>query len=208
MTKATLPPERLAELLRRYPHEPNKTLAAEFGLTTHKVGNLAFNNGVRKTADTISRLNGSAAGIAIAVLALAKAAGAQGISRMQSAASLPHLRASSICNALHLATERGQLHRAGRRRQYRWFSELQHALAHNASVAANGTAIAAAPAPRGPANVAGQPNETAATRRTVWQAPAAPAFTGGVFSALPPGCYLDERAKPWVAAANTKGQQA
>jgi hypothetical protein len=210
VTRPTLSPERLAELLRRYPKEANKALAAEFGLTTHKVGNLAFNAGIKKTAATQQRRNGSAKGVAAEVIAAVKKAGRRGMARGELVAALPSCREGTVCTVLRIVTQRGQLHCAGRIRAYRWFADLAHALAHNASVAASALPVVQTPGLRGPAHTSGEALQTPATRITVcppvgWRA--GNPTTPGLFATLKPGHYLDAHAKPWVSAATAKGQQ-
>lgn len=211
MTRHNLAPDRLAELLRRYPNEANKTLAAEFGITPHKVGNLALCAGVKKADTMRGRRNGSATGVASEVIAAVKKAGPKGMARAEVVASLPSCREGTVCTALRVVTERGQLHRAGRVLAYRWFTDLAHALAYNASLAASGVPIVQTPGLRGPGHNSAPAVHTAATRITVcqatgWRAPAeAPA--DGLFSTLKPGRYIDTQAKPWVSAATTKAQQ-
>ncbi|MDR7331734.1 hypothetical protein [Roseateles asaccharophilus] len=202
MSRPTLTGERLAEFLRRYPHEPNPQLAAAFGITVHQAGNIGFNHGVKKTATTISRANGSGTSVAQAVLELIKARGKQGLNRPEALAALPHLRADGICNALRTLAQRGETHQAGRRRQYRWFRSLADALAHNASQGAPAPVPGVAVARQhGPALTAGEAIETARTVRRTCVSPAPPELPSAArhFSAQRPGQYGHE-ASSWVAA--------
>lgn len=211
MSKPTLTPERLAELLKRYPHEPNAVLAADFGITAKKAGVLAFNNGVKKLPTTLSHANGSVDSAAALVLKAAKARGAGGVNRHEAIADLPGCREHSICNALRLLTDRGALHRAGRPRSYRWFAELKHALAHNKANEATGAPVVRTAGVRGPAFSDAAAVVTANTRRTVCPPFAARAIAtpaSALFSTLKPGQYLDAEAKPWINAATSKGHHA
>lgn len=210
MSKPTLTPELLAELLQRYPTENNRTLAAEFGLSVHKVANIAFNNGVKKATSTRWQRH-EPDGILGAVHRAADAKGPSGIDRQAAIAAMPQYQPGSVCAALRLATERGLLHRAGRPRFYRWFAAPAHALAYNAAAFGSALANKAPPAQRGPAHNRAAPVVTSATRHTVcpptgWRQPAA-APECGLFSNLQPGRYLDDEAKPWIIAATSKGQR-
>jgi hypothetical protein len=206
-----------AELARRYPHESNATLAAEFNLTRRQIAYWACSRFLKKSKTTLSRINREKdygrVTAAQQIRAAVEAAGAAGLSITGMLIALPGLTETKVRNAVNPLTRHGRLHRAGPVRGGRWFISAAFAeafkYAQSQTVPQPGVPAPVKVAPRrGPAHQPGPANTSAAVR-VIACPPVGPALPTapaepGLFASLRPGRYIDDEARSWVSAITTR----
>ena len=220
MRLSDLTPARRAELLARYPTEPNAGLRAEFDLTQNQLSLVARQGNVKKTKATVSKINSQPRNIdsiGKRIYNAIGAAGQAGLAAQGVLTALPGTTAERVQATLYNLTTRGSLFRAGERGRGRWFTRKEWASDHEVRLLAESAARARASCTRGvsikhhtaPAHLPGDAIVPAGVHPV--ECPSVPgpaerlaACEPGLFSNLGPGQYVDAQPRNWVHAITSR----
>lgn len=215
--------DRRAELLARYPHEPNSVLRAEFGLTQAQLSWATRHGKVKKTKATLSQINSqkrNADSIGKRIYNAVGSAGKAGLALQGIVTAIDGSTRARIQATLYNLTTRSSLHRVADRGRGRWFTRKEWANEYAAWLLVESAARARAASVPGvhinhgtaPAHLPGEPNVPTGMRATVCPSFPSPASRPvstepGLFTNLKPGRYIDDQPKAWVGVITSKDQR-